>query len=76
VIVCLSVKRIVPEPTYEDFQKHVYEDFKMKYMRTPIISFQSNEASHLEHFAPIVIFSIYSVELELHDRKVCFAFLC
>jgi hypothetical protein len=37
----------------------------------------SNEASHLEHFAPIVIFSyIYSIELELHDRKVCFAHLC
>jgi hypothetical protein len=29
-----------------------------------------NKASHIEHFAPIVIFSIYSVELELHDRKV------
>jgi hypothetical protein len=42
----------------------------MKYMRTSIFSFQSNEASHLEHVAPIVIFSIYSIELELHDRKV------
>jgi hypothetical protein len=30
----------------------------------------SNEASHLEHFAHVVIFfSIYSIELELHDRK-------
>jgi hypothetical protein len=70
VIVCLSVKRIVSEPMYENFQEQVYEDFKMKYMRTPIFSFQSNEASHLEHFAPIVIFSIYSIELELHGRKV------
>jgi hypothetical protein len=70
VIVCLSVKRIVPEPMYEDFQEQVYKDFKMKYTRTPIFSFQSNEASHLEHFAHIVNFSIYSVELELHDRKV------
>jgi hypothetical protein len=70
VIVCLSVKRIVVEPTYEDFQEQVYEDFKMKYMRTLIFSFQSNEASHLEHFAPIVNFSIYSVESELHDGKV------
>jgi hypothetical protein len=68
--------RIVSEPTYEDFQEQVYEDFKMKYTRTLICSFQSNEASHLEHFAPIVIFSIYSIELELHDRKVCFALLC
>jgi hypothetical protein len=55
VIVCLSVKRIVPELMYEDFQEQVYEDFKMKYMRTPIFSFQSNEASHLEYVAPIVI---------------------
>jgi hypothetical protein len=70
VIVCLSVKRIVPELMYKDFQEHVYEDFKMKYTRTPILSFQSNEASHLEHFAPIVNSSIYSVELELHDMKV------
>jgi hypothetical protein len=70
VIVCLSVKRIISKPMYEDFQEQVYEDFKMKYMRTPIFSFQSNEASLLEHVAPIINFSIYSVELELHDRKV------
>jgi hypothetical protein len=75
VIVCLSVKRIVAELTYEDFQEQVYEDFKMKYTRTPIFSFQSNEASVLEHFCAY-IFSIYSVEVELHDRKVCFADLC
>jgi hypothetical protein len=70
VIVCLSFKRIVSEPTYEDFHEQVSKDFKMKYTRTPIFSFQSNEASHIEHFAPIVIFSIYSVEVELHGRKV------
>jgi hypothetical protein len=70
VIVCLSVKRIISELTYEGFQEQVYEDFKMKYTRTPIFSFQSNEASLLEHVAPMIIFSIYSVELELHDRKV------
>jgi hypothetical protein len=70
VIACLSVKRILAEPMYEGFQEQVYEDFKMKYTRTPIFSFQSNEASLLEHVAPIVNFSIYSVELELHDRKI------
>jgi hypothetical protein len=70
VIVCLSVKRIISEPMYKDFQEQVCEDFKMKYTRTLIFSFQSNEASHLEHFAPIVNFSIYSVQLELHDRKI------
>jgi hypothetical protein len=52
VIVCLSVKRIFLEPAYEDFQEQVYEDLKMKYTRTPIFSFQSNEASVLEHIAP------------------------
>jgi hypothetical protein len=57
----LSVKRIVLEVMYEDFQEQVYVDFKMKYTRTPIFSFQSNEASHLEHFAPIVNFSIHFV---------------
>jgi hypothetical protein len=41
VIVCLSVKRIVLEPMYEDFQEQVYEDFKMKYTRTPIFSFKA-----------------------------------
>jgi hypothetical protein len=37
---------------------------------SPNCSSRINKASHLEHFAPIVNFSIYSVELELHDRKV------
>ncbi len=70
MIVGLSVKRIILKLMYEDFQEQVYEDFKMKYTRIPIFSFQSNEASLLEHIAPIINFSIYSVELELHDRKV------
>jgi predicted HTH domain antitoxin len=30
-----------------------------------------SKASSLEHIALIIIFSIYSIELELHDRKVC-----
>jgi hypothetical protein len=37
-------------------------------------SLVSNEASYCEHFVPK--FSIYSVELELHDRNVCLAHLC
>jgi hypothetical protein len=43
---------------YEDFQGQVYKDFKMKYTRTLIFSFQSNEASALDHFAPITFLSI------------------
>jgi hypothetical protein len=70
VIVYFSVKRIIAEPMYEDFQEQVYEDSKMKYTRILIFSFQSNEASLLERVAPMINFSTYSVELELHDRKV------
>jgi hypothetical protein len=70
VIVCLSINRIIVELMYEGFQEQVYEDFKRKYTRTPIFSFQSNEASLLKHVAPIVNFSIYSIELEMHDRKI------
>jgi hypothetical protein len=43
---------------YEDFQEQVYEDFKMKYTRTPIFSFQSNEASALDSFVSITFLSI------------------
>jgi hypothetical protein len=41
----------------------------MKYTWTLIFSFKSNETSVLEHIA-LTYFSIYFVELELHDRKV------
>jgi hypothetical protein len=47
----------------------------MKYTRILIFSFQSNEASVLDHIVPTT-FSINYVELELHDRKVYFAHLC
>jgi hypothetical protein len=78
------VRKIISKSTYEDFQDEafedfqdqVYEDFKSKYTRTPIFSFQSNEASVLEDIVHVFIFSIYSIELELHDRKVCFVRLC
>jgi hypothetical protein len=70
VIVCLGVRRIHFEAGERRLQDQVYEDFKTKYTRTSIFSFQSNEANVLEYFAPIY-FSIYFIELELHDRKVC-----
>jgi hypothetical protein len=75
VIVCLSIKRIIPEPMYEDFQEQVYEDFKMKYTRTLIFSFQSNEVSVLEHITP-TYFSVYSIKLEFHVGSVCSTYLC
>jgi hypothetical protein len=43
--------------------------------RSPSFSSWINKVSYLEHVAPIIVFSIYSVELELHDRKVCFVHL-
>jgi hypothetical protein len=42
--------------------------FKTKYTRTLIFSIKSNEESVLKHIAPI--FSIYSIELELHYMSV------
>jgi hypothetical protein len=39
--------------------------FKIKYTRTPIYSFVSNEASVLDHIAPIY-FSIFSIVVVLH----------
>jgi hypothetical protein len=60
---------------YEDYKIKYMRNSKMKYIRILIFSFQSNEASVLDHIVPTT-FSINSVELELHDRKVCFAHLC
>jgi hypothetical protein len=50
--------------------------FKTKLLRCPSFSLWSSKACYLEYIAPIFIFSIYSVELELHNRKVCFVHLC
>jgi hypothetical protein len=47
-----------------------WEISKTKSSRSPSFSLRISMASYLEHIAPIVIFSIYSVELEQHDRKV------
>jgi hypothetical protein len=73
MIVCLSVRRIhfeadeqrLQDQVYEVFQDEVYKDFKTKYMRTQIFSFQCNEASVLEHIAPIN-FPVYYVVVVLY----------
>jgi hypothetical protein len=57
-------------------QNHFLRTFRTMLSSSPNFSSQINKASHLEYVAPIVIFSIYSIELELHDRKVCFVLLC
>jgi hypothetical protein len=44
---------------------------KTKPLRSPSFSLRISKASYLEDIAPIIIFCVYSVELELHDRKVC-----
>jgi hypothetical protein len=43
-----ALVEFVLQPAYEDFQDAVHKDFKTKYTRTPLFSFQSNEASILE----------------------------
>jgi hypothetical protein len=48
---------------------------RAKPSRSPSFSLQSSKASALDHFAPIT-FSIYSVEIELHDRSKRCANLC
>jgi hypothetical protein len=63
------------EPMNEDYKIKYTKTFKIKYMMTLIFCFQCNEASVLDHIVPTT-FSIYSVELELCDRKVCSAHLC
>jgi hypothetical protein len=64
---CFTIGNVVPEP--------FFEDFRTKPTKSPSCSSRINKASLLEHFAPIVTFFVYSVELELHDRKVYFAHL-
>jgi hypothetical protein len=64
MIVYLSIKEFVlklmnkdfQDQIYEDLQERVYGDFKTKYTRIVIFSFQSNEASVLEHIAHVSLF--------------------
>jgi hypothetical protein len=66
--VCSLLGDFTPEPQqFVGFQDYLYEHSDL--------SFQSNEASVLDHIVPTT-FSINSLELELHDRKVCFVHLC
>jgi hypothetical protein len=58
---------VVPEPFFKEFQDQAFEESQL--------FFSDQQASYLEHIMPI-FFSIYSIELELHDRKVCYAHLC
>jgi hypothetical protein len=41
-----------------------------KPLRSLNFSLRISKASYLEYITPMIIFSIYSIELELHDRKV------
>jgi hypothetical protein len=82
MIVCLSVREFILKRTNEDFQDQMYEglqervygDFKNKYTRILIFSFQSNETCVLEYFAHNILYLF--CRLELHDRNVCPAYLC
>jgi hypothetical protein len=56
------IGNVASEPFFEDFQDKASEESQL--------FFADQQGKSPEHFAPIVNFSIYSVELELHDRKV------
>jgi hypothetical protein len=64
LIACVyfTVGNVVPEPLFEDLQDQGFEESQL--------FFVDQQGKSLEHVAPIINFSIYSVELELHDRKV------
>jgi hypothetical protein len=64
LIACVyfTVGNVVSEPLFEDLQDQVFKESQLFFM--------VNKESHLEHVAPIVNFSMYSIELELQDRKV------
>jgi hypothetical protein len=62
------IGNVAPEPIFEDFLDQAFEESQL--------FFADQQGSHLEHFAPVVIFSLYSVVLELHDTKVYVALLC
>jgi hypothetical protein len=51
-------------------QSHSLRNSKTKPSWSPSFSLRISKANYLEHIASIIIFSIYYVELELHDRKV------
>jgi hypothetical protein len=55
------------------YQRHSSRISKTKASRSPNFSLQISKASYFEHITPMIIFSIYYIELELHDRKV---YLC
>jgi hypothetical protein len=61
--VCFTLGNVVPEPFFEDFHDQAFEESQLFFV---------DQQGKL-HIAAIVIFSIYSIELELHYRKV---YLC
>jgi hypothetical protein len=64
LILCIYITlgNAIPELFFEDFQDQAFEESQL--------FLAIKKVSYLEHIAPMIIFSIYSIELELHDRKV------
>jgi hypothetical protein len=56
-------------------QNYSVRIFRTMLSRSTNFSSQISKASYLGHIALMGKFSIYSVELELRDRKACFAHL-
>jgi hypothetical protein len=57
----------VPEPFSKDFQDQAFEESQL---------FLADQQGKLPSTCCTYELSLYSVELELHDRNVCFVHLC
>jgi hypothetical protein len=62
------IGNIVREPSFEDFQNQTFEESQL--------FFADQQGKSPGTCCTYSNFSLYSIELEMHDRKVCFAHLC
>jgi hypothetical protein len=82
VIVRLSVRRVISKPMNKDFKIKYTKTSKSKYTRISRSSIRGLRSFLFKAMRQVSLnilhlyFSIYSVELELHDRKVCSVHLC
>jgi hypothetical protein len=63
---CFALGNVVPEPFSEDFQDQAFEESQL---------FFEDQQGKLPWTCYTYEYSLYLVELELHDRRVCCAHL-
>jgi hypothetical protein len=64
---CFVLGNVVPKPFSEDLQDQAFEESQLFFM---------DQQGKLPWTCCTYEYLLYSIELELHDRKVCFAHLC